>query len=729
MTVKRPTFHEAWYRVADLCPRLPNSIEVYRQDFRGQLWYVLENPVNNQFSRISVEAYRFIALLDGRRTVSEAWRICTEQLGDQAPTQGEVIQLLGQLYTTNLLLAELAPDTANLFNRYRKRIKRQIQSYLTNLLFIRVPIFDPEHFLNRWIGLVGKLYSWWGFVLWVLMLSVGIYYVVGNFGELYRRSAFVLAGDNLILLYLTFAAIKVLHEFNHSFACKKFGIAGGTGGQVHVMGIMFLVFTPVPYMDASSAWAFRNKRHRVIVGSAGVMMELFCAAIAVVVWANTSVGLAQTIAYNVIFVASVSSLIFNGNPLLRFDAYYVLADLLEIPNLSQRSKNYLHYLVKRWCWGIKHAVSPANSRWERVWFVVYGITSSLFRIYILIRILLFLNNRLPEELFILVPIFAVCSVIAWVLVPLGKFLQYMVSGPELARTRMRAWLTTAGFLGLLFVLLGVIRFRDYCRVEGVVESARLSVVYAETDGFVDEYLASDTAVAPGGASLIKAHNLELETEKAVFQAERRDLEIQQQLAQEQRNYELQQILGEQAAALDERLARVNYELASLDLDAPVQGRWISPKIERIEGLYLRRGEAIGYVADLEEMIIRATAGQNVAALMMDQAVEAVEVRVKGRPTPTVEGRILDIYPAGQTVLPSEALSAVLGGSMATQSADPRDPRTAENFFEIRIKMDKVDEFEFLSGQRVVVRVELPSQPLAGQLWRRVRQLLQRRFYI
>ncbi|MCP4712512.1 MAG: hypothetical protein GY869_28135, partial [Planctomycetes bacterium] len=170
------------------------------QDFRGQLWYVLENPVNNQFSRISVEAYRFIALLDGRRTVSEAWKICNEQMGDQAPTQGEVIQLLGQLYTSNLLLAELAPDTASLFSRYRKRIRRQIQSYLTNLLFIRVPIFDPDHLLNRWTGLVGKVFSWWGFILWLLMLSVGMYYVVGNFGELYRRSTFVLEGDNLVLL-------------------------------------------------------------------------------------------------------------------------------------------------------------------------------------------------------------------------------------------------------------------------------------------------------------------------------------------------------------------------------------------------------------------------------------------------------------------------------------------------------------------------------------------------
>ena len=138
MTVDRPTFHESWYRVAQSRPRLLSSVQVYRQHFRGQMWYVLENPSNNDFSRISTDAYRFIGMLDGQRTVADVWRICNEQLGDRAPTQGEVIQLLGQLFCSNLLYAELAIDTESLFNRYRTRIKRQIRGYLTNLLFIRI---------------------------------------------------------------------------------------------------------------------------------------------------------------------------------------------------------------------------------------------------------------------------------------------------------------------------------------------------------------------------------------------------------------------------------------------------------------------------------------------------------------------------------------------------------------------------------------------------------------
>jgi len=174
--------------------------------------FVLENPSNNEFSRISVEAYRFVGMLDGKRTVAEVWRICNEQLGDRAPTQGEVIQLLGQLYCSNLLYAELAPDTEGLFSRYRTRIQRQIQGFLTNLLFIRIPLLDPDHFLDRWIGIFGWLFGWVGLVLWLTIMTVGLYFVVGNIRELVYQSSDVLAPDNLVLLYLSMIIIKVYSD-------------------------------------------------------------------------------------------------------------------------------------------------------------------------------------------------------------------------------------------------------------------------------------------------------------------------------------------------------------------------------------------------------------------------------------------------------------------------------------------------------------------------------------
>lgn len=728
MAVERPTFHEAWYRVANLRPRLLSSVHIYRQHFRGQMWYILENPSNNKFSRISDNAYQFIGMLDGKRTVADVWQICNEQLGDRAPTQGEVIQLLGQLYCSNLLYADLAPDTASLFNRYQMRIKRQIQGFLTNLLFIRIPLLDPDHFLERWVSIIGRVFSSIGLLLWLIAVVTGMYFVVGNFKELIYQSSDVLAPGNLLLLYLSMVVIKVFHEFGHAFACKKFGQVNGSGGQVHVMGVMFLVFVPLPYLDASSSWAFRKKWHRAIVGMSGVMVELFVASIAAVIWANTSTGTLHIIAYNMIFIASVSTLVFNGNPLLRFDAYYVLSDLVEIPNLGQRSRSYLYYLVKKYCWKVKAVHNPAHTSGEKGWFVFYGIASTAYRIFICIRILLFLNDRLPEELFILVPFFAFSAIIAWVLVPFGKFIRYLATNGELARTRTHAVGSTLGALVLLIICTSIFRVPDYCRVEGIVEPVDLAIVRAESDGFVTDFLPSGQSVSPESSPLIKSVNSKLEAEKKVLRAELVALEAKQRIATT-REIAAAQILAEQIDALNEKIARVEHEISSLHLQSPLSGTWVSPEIDKAKGMYLNRGEQIGFVANLDNVLIRATAGQSLAAILVEQAHKQLEIRVKGRPNVKLTGEIEKIFPAGQEVLPSEALGYAVGGAMPTQSQDPYGRKTAEKFFEIRIRPDFDTSVRLLTGQRVVARIRLRSKPLVYQWWLSLRQLFQRRFHI
>ena len=342
MSVERPTFSESWYRVADLHPRLRSTVQIHRQHFRGRTWHVVQDPTSNQFFRLNESAYHFVGMLDGLRTVGEVWRVCNEELGDSAPTQNEAVQLLGQLYTSNLLLGDLPPDAQTLFERYRKRVRREIQGRLVSFLFIRIPLLDPDHFLDSFVGVFGRVFTLFGFVLWIALMATGVYFLTGRSAELFDRANKVFDPNNLLWLYASFVLVKAFHEFGHAFSCKKFGKDAGSGGEVHVMGIMLLVFMPLPYVDASSAWALRRKYRRVIVGTAGMMVELGIAALAAIIWASTAQGAPiHKIAYNVMFIASVSTLLFNANPLLRYDGYYILSDLLEIPNLAQRSKDYL----------------------------------------------------------------------------------------------------------------------------------------------------------------------------------------------------------------------------------------------------------------------------------------------------------------------------------------------------------------------------------------------------
>lgn len=734
MSVDRPTFHESWYRVAGLRPRLLSEVRIRRQYFRGRLWYVLENPADSQFARMDENAYHFAGSLDGRRTVAEVWSLCNERLGDAAPTQGEAIHLLGQLHAMNLLYVDLPPDAASLLNRYRRRVQREVLGYLSNLLFLRIPLFDPDALLNRWVGLVGSLYSWPGLLLWLMLVSVGGVFAVGNLRELVAQSADVLDPANLVFLYLSFVLVKVCHEFSHAFACKHFGRLNRSCGEVHAMGVMFLVLFPMPYVDASSSWSFGNKWHRAVVGMAGVLAELAIASIAAIVWAWTSTGAVHIIAYNVIFIASVSTLVFNGNPLLRFDAYYVLSDLIEIPNLGQRSRDYLYYLVKRRGWGVKKLPNPAYSPGERIWFLTYGPISALYRIYISVRILLFLNTRLPPAFSLVVPILATTAVLGWLAMPLSRFVRYLAASPELARGRRRAVLSTLGAALAATVLVGLIRMPDHCRIEGVVEPARLAVVYAETDGFVTKFLPSQSATSPAGEPLVVGVNPELETRNLSQQAQRRSLEVRRRLA-ELEETAASQILAEQIAALDEQIAKVQSDLDRLELRAPFAGVWVAPEIDRMPGTYLKRGRPLGFVGSLDDLIIRATAGQRIAA-MIEDAERVVEFRVKGQPDATFSGRIEKVLPAGQDTLPSEALSYTAGGSMPTrmERGAQRDTKAAERFFEIRIRPDPHATGDqgrpiLLTGQRVVVRVSMSPKPLLVQWLLSARQLFQRRFHI
>ncbi|MCD4824619.1 MAG: hypothetical protein K8S55_08430 [Phycisphaerae bacterium] len=729
MAVDRPTFSESWYRVANLRPRLRSIVQSHRQHYRGQMWHVLQDPASNQFFRLNEPAYQFIGLLDGRKSVSDAWRTCSEQLGDQAPTQGEAIQLLGQLYTSNLLQAELPPDAEGLFQRYSKRKSREVRSYLMNLMFIRIPLIDPDHFLDRWVGVFGRIFTWYGTLLWMIFIGAGLYSIVGRFDELADRASGVLDPANLPLLYLGMAVVKVFHEFGHAFSCKRFGRLAGGAGEVHVMGIMFLVFTPMPYVDTSSAWAFRNKWHRIVVGAGGMFVELAIAAIAAVVWANTGQGTAvHGLCYNMMFIAGVSTLLFNGNPLLRYDAYYILSDLLEIPNLSQRSKEYLYYLVKRFVWGVRQARSPAHSRGERIWFTFYGIASTIYRVFICTAILLFI----ADKFFIVGAILAVVAVIMWVGVPVGKFLRYLATSGELARKRPRAILTTLIFFAALFVGVGLIKAPNRCRAEGIVEPVSMAVIYAEADGFMEDYLPSSRQVSPDGLPLLRCVNHDLKANYDLLLAERRKLLIRRRAAQTQEPAAVQ-IMNHQITALDEQIQRVERDIASLEPRSPIAGTWIAPQIDQAKGRYLHRGDPVGLVVNLRKMVIRAVADQQIAAMLISESQTDVEIRFKGRPDMQLSGKILRILPAGQQQLPSAALGYAAGGSMQTSMEDQKGTKAAERFFEILItpreNANVKPMLKLLSGQRVIVRFTMPDKPLALQWWRSLLQLIQRRFHI
>jgi putative peptide zinc metalloprotease protein len=756
--------------VAELKPALRTVVQTYRQHYRGRMWHVLRDPTNNQFFRLDDAGFQFVGMLDGKRNVAQVWDACCEQLGDRAPTQGEAIQLLGQLFTSNLLSAELPPDAAGMFERYRKRVRREISGYLMNLLFIRLPLFDPEPILEKWVGAVGWVFGKVGFILWAILLAVGFSHLSGHWEELLKAAdpQLMLQKENVALLYLCFAGIKAIHEFGHGFACKTYGKRTGTGGEVHTMGIMFLVLMPVPYVDASSAWAFRNKWHRVMVGAAGMYVELAVAAVAAIVWANTQQGtLVHDICYNLIFVAGVSTVLFNANPLLRYDGYYILSDMLEMPNLAQRGKDYLYYLVKRYVYRVRKPRNPAHTPGERFWLLTYAVASGIYRVFVSVAIMLYLMGVLQDYLFFLGLILGVSGLVGWIVVPLFKWVKYLFTSEELMRTRPLAMWTTGLFMALVVTLVGIIPYPDRHRGEGVIEPREYMEIYARTDGVVLSVATPGTQVTPQGPTLFVLENRELVAKLAMLEAERREIEAQTRQARADNEIGLAQSLLEKMTAVEAQDKRLREELKSLRQNSPITGQWISPDIEQATGTFIKRGDKIGKVASTDVFVLRVVVDQtlggritrDVLLAALEQGREArVEVRVKGRPREWFYGVIRsreDILPAGTNDLPSAALGYLAGGTTQVKMDDQHGTKTAEPVFEVRIhplheernaelladwetrakeardlgkpEPAKPERIELKSGQRIVVRFEMPARPLAAQWWLELRQMLQQRF--
>ena len=360
-----PLLSNWWYRVAERKPKLRSHARLHRHRYRGEVWYLLQDPASSRVHRFTPAARLIIALMDGTRSVAELWEIANKHLGEDAPTQDEMIQLLGQLHAADLLESDVTPDVAELFARGEREERARYLSILRQSDGDADPAVGSGRFSEPVPGLFRLIWSRWGAVAvacgGAARSDPGLAALAGAEQQLQRPRA---GGRQSVVLYLVFPLIKALHELGHATATK----AGG--GEVHDMGIMLLVLLPVPYVEASAATVFKSKYRRALVGAAGVAVELFVAAIAFYLWLLVEPGLVRAMLFNVMLIASVSTLLFNGNPLLRYDAYYILADLIEIPNLAARSTRYWGYLIERYLLGVHEAEPPDASRSEKAWFAL-----------------------------------------------------------------------------------------------------------------------------------------------------------------------------------------------------------------------------------------------------------------------------------------------------------------------------------------------------------------------
>ncbi len=710
-------FSPFWYRVAPLTPRLRSHATPHRHRYRGQIWYVLQDRSNERFHRFSPAAFSFIGLMDGTRSVQDLWELCSTRLGDTAPTQPEVVQLLSQLHAADVLQCDIPPDTAELLSRYQKQRQRKWQRRLMNVFAWQFPLFDPERFLRRVAPLVRPFFSWWGMVLWCLIVGPAVLVGAAHWSDLTTNLLDrVTAPQNLMLLWLLFPVIKTLHEFGHAFAVKVFG------GEVHEMGIMLLVLSPVPYVDASASSAFAGKWQRAVVGAAGMIVELVLAAVAVYVWVGVEPGTVRTLAYNTIFIAGISTVMFNANPLLRFDGYYILADVLEIPNLRQRAHTYLGYLCERYLFGCDDAQAPRAAAGERAWLVGYAVASFIYRVFVVAAILLYLT----DQLFILGVVFAALTAGTWFVLPLGKGAHYLFTNPRIRRVRGRAVAVSMAIVAGLAVVLTLMPVPYRTRAEGIVWIPDEAFVRANVDGFIERVAAVPGSMVNPGDLLVVCHDPVIEKDVKVLEGQLREIRarVREQFVD---NLVKAKILEEEQRYIEERLARAQERQSELGIRSRATGTFVLPKAADLTGRLVKRGELLAHVVDLKTIIVRTIVDQGDIDLIRHQT-QAVQVRLAERLVDPMPATITRLIPAASEELPSQALGSEGGGQVPLDPHDSKGRLAIKKLFQIDLELPAQHGLLNVGG-RVYVRFDHGRETLVSQWYRQGRQLFLARFNV
>ncbi|KAF0114258.1 MAG: M50 family peptidase [Rhodospirillaceae bacterium] len=710
------TFSESWHRVANLVLALRPSVRVHKQRFRGKDWYVLSDPFNNRFFRVRPPAYAFLARLAPPRTVESVWRECLDLFQEDAPGQEEVIRLLTQVHLSDLLYVTNAPDSDRIFERGVTRRSRERRARLLGVLFLRILLFNPEPLLKKLLPVIDRLTGPMGMIVWLAVVALGAKAALDNGTALTHPTEGVLSPGNLPLLYLAFVLVKAVHEAGHAALCTHFG------GAVHTVRLMMMVLTPLPYVDVSSSWAFRSRRARILVGAGGMLAEAFLAGLAALAWSNTGEGTLHALAYNVMVSASVSTVVFNVNPLLRFDGYYILSDLLEIPNLYQRSHQQVYHLVRRHAFGLRNADSPATTLAEAGWLAVYGVGSLVYRVVVFIGIILFI----ADEFLILGAVMAVAGGLSWGIKSPLKLVSYLAGSPALAGHRGRAVLVTTAAIACMGTMVAWVPFSYGVQASGIIEATGFSQVFTGAPGYVGEIVAPSGVRVHEGALLVVLHNQDLAFEIILAEAQVREAQAAIDRARNETIADLEPA-NRRLEVLRHRLTDLTRQWEALRVTARQDGLWVAPGLTEKRGIWVERGSPLGNLIPTNAYRFTAVVTQEEAADLFENAAPTGTVRLRGQSEWDIPAVSVALLPFEQHTLPSATLGWQAGGPIATAPQDGDGRTTLEPFFRIIAPLPADAAVAMLHGRSGVLRLALAPRPLIWQLSHALGQVLQKRY--
>ncbi len=632
-----------------------------KQQYLGRSYWVVKEPVGLNYFRFQEEEYAILNMLDGDTSLDEIKERFEAQFPPQKITLEELQQFLGMLHRSGLVIAGVGGQGHQLLKRGRERRFKERLAAASNVLCIRFKGFDPERILNG-------LYPWfrWCFspamvTLSLLLALAALTLVLVEF-DVFRSKLpgfyQFFSPANALWLAIVLGATKVIHEFGHGLSCKHFG------GECHEIGVMFLVLTPCLYCNVSDSWMLPSKWKRAAIGAAGMYVEVVLASIATFLWwfSDPDTTLSN-ICLNIMFISSVSTILFNGNPLLRYDGYYVLADLMEIPNMRQKATTILSRKMAHWLLGIEPPEDPFLPERNQMLFALYSVAAAVYRWFILASILWFLYHVFkPYKLQVLGHILVMVSLYGLVAMPLYKVYKFFYTPGRIEKVKKPRMYTSLSVLVALLLAVAFLPlpYAVMCPLHIQPRGAEPIYVTVPEGGLLEEVLVEAGQFVSAGTALARLSNVDIELEitKLEGQVDRYQMELLNLRQQRHRNPEAHAEIPKIEEALQtvrQQLDQRKQDRARLRLVAPIDGTVLPPPVQprhedreeylpawsgtplepENRGCYLEQGTLFCRIGDPQQME---------AVLLVDQSEVPFVRRALGRQQPPKVELKLDHLP-------------------------------------------------------------------------------------
>ncbi|HVX64121.1 MAG TPA: hemolysin D [Pirellulales bacterium] len=724
-----------------LAMRMRPDLSARQHRYQGRVYWVIKEPVGLNYFRFQEEEYAILQMLDGRSSLDDIKAEFEARFPPQKIGVEELQQFIGMLHRSGLIIANVPGQGKQLKLRRDERWRKEWLNKLSNILSIRFKGIDPDRILNWLHPKLKWMYTRTAVFCCALLALSALSLVLVQF-EVFQSKLpsfhqfFNL--KNAIWLSVALGVTKVIHEFGHGLTCKHFG------GECHEMGVMILVLTPCLYCNVSDSWMLPNKWHRIAIGAGGMYIEVVIASICTFIWWFTEPGMLNHLCLSTMFVCSVSTLMFNSNPLLRYDGYYILADLVEIPNLRQKASDILNRKLGFWCLGLEQPDDPFLPERNQIFFALYSMAAAIYRWVVVFSILWFLYEIWkPYRLEIIGQIIGVAAIYGLAIQPLWKLGKFFYVPGRIEKVKKGRMYATLGVLAAVIaaVLYVPLPHRVYCTLE--IQPRDANSIFVSVPGELEQVFVKPGEEIAEGAKLAQLANLDVDLSLAELTGERDQNDTQleslrRQMVHDPQGASLQiQPLEATLAALNKQINDKRIDLERLTLVSPASGTVLPPpelptrqnqdkQLPHWSGTpldpenhdaYLEQGVLFCLVGDPHKME---------ALLVVDQEDieylkkgQLVDVKLDQLPAETLHGEIVEIAAEPLSVSPRH-LSNKAGGELATKTDDSGVERPLNTSYQVRVPIDDPENLLRI-GLRGRGRIHSRPQTLGHRLWRYITQ--------